>query len=73
MPNPLDYAKRESFQHACDMTIDEVRVASATLIEQLIKKYFKDLAKGPVSGDSEVDIAGDEAHQHRLLVRRGAR
>jgi type IV pilus assembly protein PilB len=57
MPNPLDYAKREAFQHACEMTIDEVRVAPATLIEQLIKKYFKDLAKGPVSGDSEVDIA----------------
>jgi type IV pilus assembly protein PilB len=39
------------------MTIDEVRVAPATLIEQLVKKYFKDPAKGPVSGDSEVDIA----------------
>ena len=57
MPNPLDYAKREAFQHACEMTIDEVRVAPATLIEQLVKKYFKDPAKGPVSGDSEVDIA----------------
>jgi type IV pilus assembly protein PilB len=57
MPNPLDYAKREAFQQACEMAIDEVRVAPATLIEQLIKKYFKELPKGPVTGESEVDIA----------------
>ena len=41
MANPLDYVKRESFQHEAELTIDEVRVAPATLIEQLLKKYFK--------------------------------
>ena len=59
MANPLDYAKREAFQQATEMTIDEVRVAPATLIEQLIKKYFKDSGKGsrPATGDSDADIA----------------
>ena len=59
MANPLDYAKREAFQQATEMTIDEVRVAPATLIEQLIKKYFKEAGKGsrPATGDSDADIA----------------
>ena len=57
MPNPLDYAKREAFQQACEMTIDEVRVAPATLIDLLIKKYFKDEAKGPASSESEAGIS----------------
>jgi type IV pilus assembly protein PilB len=59
MANPLDYAKREAFQQATEMTIDEVRVAPANLIEQLIKKYFKDSGKGsrPATGDSDADIA----------------
>ncbi|MEO6875680.1 MAG: ATPase, T2SS/T4P/T4SS family [Opitutaceae bacterium] len=42
MANPLDYAKRESFAQATEMTIDEVRVISATLFEALLKKYFKE-------------------------------
>jgi type IV pilus assembly protein PilB len=52
MANPLDYAKRESFQQATDYSIDDVHVAPATLIETLIKKYFKDSK----TGNSEVDI-----------------
>ncbi|HWA09280.1 MAG TPA: ATPase, T2SS/T4P/T4SS family [Opitutaceae bacterium] len=52
MANPLDYAKRESFQQATDYAIDDVHVAPATLIEQLVKKFFKD-TKG---ANSEVDI-----------------
>ena len=58
MANPLDYAKREAFQQAVELTIDDVRVAPATLIEQLLKKYFKEPSKGAAPGDSEVDIAG---------------
>jgi hypothetical protein len=59
MANPLDYAKREAFQQATEMTIDEVRVAPATLIEQLIKKFFKEPAKGgpAVVGEGDVDIS----------------
>jgi hypothetical protein len=30
MANPLDYAKREAFQQATELIIDEVRVAAAT-------------------------------------------
>ncbi|MDD2762557.1 MAG: ATPase, T2SS/T4P/T4SS family [Opitutaceae bacterium] len=58
MANPLDYAKREAFQQASEMTIDEVRVAPATLIEQLVKKYFKEQAKGgpAVGGEGDADI-----------------
>ena len=52
MSNPLDYAKRESFSQATEMSIEEVRVVSATLFEALLKKYFKD-AK---SGTDAVDV-----------------
>ncbi|HTT56096.1 MAG TPA: ATPase, T2SS/T4P/T4SS family [Opitutaceae bacterium] len=55
MANPLDYAKREAFQQAVEMTIDEVRVAPATLIEQLVKKFFKEPSKA-AAGEGDVDI-----------------
>ena len=57
MANPLDYVKREAFQHAAELTIDEVRVAPATLIELLLKKYFKEASKGAAVGEGDVDIA----------------
>ncbi|HEY9247905.1 MAG TPA: ATPase, T2SS/T4P/T4SS family [Rariglobus sp.] len=53
MANPLDYARRESFQQATELVIDEISVASAFLIETLLKKYFKN---DPVSGAGDVDI-----------------
>ena len=53
MANPLDYAKRESFSQATDFSIEDVHVAPATLIELLIKKFFKDSKTG---SNSEVDI-----------------
>jgi type IV pilus assembly protein PilB len=59
MPNPLDYAKRESFQQAAELTIEEVRVIPANLLEELLKKYFKD-SKAPAAGakveQDDVDI-----------------
>lgn len=55
MSNPLDYAKRESFQQATELLIDEVHVAPATLIEALIKKFFKtDTKKGSEGGDVDI-------------------
>jgi type II secretory ATPase GspE/PulE/Tfp pilus assembly ATPase PilB-like protein len=54
MANPLDYAKREAFQQASELVIEEVSVAPATLIEALVKKFFKEAAKG--SGEGDVDI-----------------
>jgi type IV pilus assembly protein PilB len=53
MTNPLDYAKRESFSRATEMSIDEVRVVSATLFETLVTKFFK--GSKPAGAD-DVDI-----------------
>jgi type IV pilus assembly protein PilB len=53
MSNPLDFAKRDAFQQTTDLVIDEISVAPATLIETLVKKYFKTESKGP---ESEVDL-----------------
>jgi type IV pilus assembly protein PilB len=55
MANPLDYAKREAFQQSTELVIDEVRVAAATFIELLVKKFFKTEAK-KAGEDGEVDI-----------------
>jgi len=41
MSNPLDYARREAFQQAKGMVIEEVSVAPASLIDMLVKKIFK--------------------------------
>jgi type II secretory ATPase GspE/PulE/Tfp pilus assembly ATPase PilB-like protein len=66
MTNPLDYAKRESFQQAAELHIEEVRVIPATFLEELLKKYFKDSkapAKTPDSPDVDIEevaeIIGD--------------
>ena len=56
MTNPLDYAKREGFQQATEMHIEEVRVISATLFEELLKKYFKDTKASAKTQDADVDI-----------------
>ena len=53
MANPLDYAKRESFQLTTELGIEEIRVASATFIEKLINKYFK---KSAAPENANVDI-----------------
>jgi type IV pilus assembly protein PilB len=56
MTNPLDYAKRESFSQATEMSIEEVSVVSATLFDGLLKKFFKD-AKVAAPGSEDVDIS----------------
>src|SRR5208283_874782 len=53
MTNPLDYAKRESFSRATELSIDEVRVVSATLFETLVTKFFKGSKQ---AGADDVDI-----------------
>ena len=55
MTNPLDYAKREAFSQATELSIDEVHVVSSNLFEALIKKFFKD-SKGANPAAEEVDI-----------------
>lgn len=54
MSNPLDYAKRDSFQIATELTIEETRVASATFIEGLVKKFFRTEAEP----EANIDIGG---------------
>ena len=56
MTNPLDYAKREAFQQATELIIDDISVGSAPLIESLVKKYFKNDVKTG-SGGADVDIS----------------
>ena len=58
MTNPLDYAKRESFQTATELHIEDVRVVPATFLEELLKKFFKDskAAAGPKVEQDDVDI-----------------
>ena len=53
MSNPLDFARREAFQQATELLIEEISVAPATLIEQLIKQHFKE---GQNHGDTSVDL-----------------
>lgn len=58
MTNPLDYAKRESFQTACELHIEDVRVIPASYLDELLKKHFKDSkpAAGPKVEHDDVDI-----------------
>ena len=64
MPNPLDYQRRESFFVATDLQVDEIAVAPASLVETLMKKYFKEDTSAPVveEGDMSelVDVLGAE-------------
>ncbi len=60
MPNPLDFAKRESFQTTTELHIEEVRVIPATLLDELLKKYFKDSKAPTASGVGNEDVALDE-------------
>jgi type IV pilus assembly protein PilB len=53
MSNPLDFAKREAFQQATELLIEDISVAPATLIDTLIKKFFKE-SKAP--GEASVDL-----------------
>jgi len=57
MTNPLDYAKRESFSQATEMSIDDVKVIPASLLDELLKKFFKEAAGKKAGSDAqEVDI-----------------
>ena len=58
MTNPLDYAKREAFSQATEMSIDDVKVIPASLLDALLKKCFgeKAGAKKPGEEAAEVDI-----------------
>jgi type IV pilus assembly protein PilB len=59
MTNPLDYAKREGFSQATEMTIEEVSVVSATLFDELLHKYFKS-AGNAANADIDIDSVAEE-------------
>ncbi len=54
MTNPLDFARREAFQQATELVIDEISIASAPFIEALVKKHFKN---DPAATTTDVDIS----------------
>jgi type IV pilus assembly protein PilB len=59
MTNPLDYAKREAFTQATELALEEVSVAPASLLETLLKKYFKDSKAAPGSDDVDIGSVAD--------------
>jgi len=59
MTNPLDYAKRESFSQATELMIDDVKVIPASLLDTLLKQFFKEAA-GKKVGDAAEEVDIDE-------------
>ncbi|MDP0500659.1 MAG: ATPase, T2SS/T4P/T4SS family [Verrucomicrobiota bacterium JB022] len=55
MTNPLDYPSRESFHTSTDLFIEEVAVAPASLIDELLRKYTGQ--GGAADADGQVDQA----------------
>ncbi|MGB0370043.1 MAG: ATPase, T2SS/T4P/T4SS family [Opitutales bacterium] len=65
MPNPLDYQMRESFTATTEMHIEEVYVAPASLIDQLLNEFFPEKPEEQSHTDSAeihklADALGDE-------------
>ncbi|MEO0054314.1 MAG: hypothetical protein RLZZ50_261, partial [Verrucomicrobiota bacterium] len=56
MVNPLDFAKRESFQEATDLFIEDISVASTSLLETLLKKFFKESKSGQGATEADIDL-----------------
>ncbi|MFZ5495899.1 MAG: ATPase, T2SS/T4P/T4SS family [Verrucomicrobiota bacterium] len=59
MTNPLDYAKREAFSQATELAIEDVKVIPASLLEELLKRFFKDSKAATPSAQND-DVALDE-------------
>ena len=57
MTNPLDFQKRESFSRVTELSLDEVSVAPASLIEKLLKKYFKEEKAAAAASEGFAGIA----------------
>jgi len=60
MTNPLDYAKREAFSQATEMSIDEVKVIPASLLDTLLKKHFGEKAGAKKAGEEATEVDIDE-------------
>ncbi len=60
MTNPLDYAKREAFSQATEMSIDDVKVIPASLLDALLKKCFGEKAGAKKAGEDATEVDIDE-------------
>ncbi len=60
MTNPLDYAKREAFSQATEMSIDDVKVIPANLLDALLKKCFGEKAGAKKAGEDATEVDIDE-------------
>ncbi|RXK56271.1 GAF domain-containing protein [Oleiharenicola lentus] len=60
MTNPLDYAKREAFSQATEMSIDDVKVIPASLLDTLLKKHFGEKAGAKKAGEEAAEVDIDE-------------
>ncbi len=60
MTNPLDYAKREAFSQATEMSIDDVKVIPASLLDALLKKCFGEKAGTKKAGEDATEVDIDE-------------
>ncbi len=61
MTNPLDYAKREAFSQATEMSIDDVKVIPANLLDALLKKCFGEKAGAAAkTGEAATEVDIDE-------------
>lgn len=58
--NPLDYPGRNAFEEATEMSIDELSVASQSLIDALLKQYFGE-------GGQKDDLLEDQGDMSGLI------
>ncbi len=59
MINPYDYQNREAFYNATEMSVEDVYVAPASLIEKLMKQYFKvESQQEKLQQEGDSDMAG---------------
>lgn len=56
--NPLDYRGRTTFEETTEMSIDEVMVASRTLIETLLNQHFGETSEKDTILEEQGDISG---------------
>lgn len=58
MVNPYDYQNREAFHNATEMAIEDVMVVPASLIDSLLRDYFKAESQQEVLQHEDSDMAG---------------
>ncbi|WOO42411.1 GspE/PulE family protein [Rubellicoccus peritrichatus] len=58
MVNPYDYQNREAFHNATEMTVDDVMVMPASMIDGLLKEYFNKDAQEENLQQDDSEMAG---------------